>query len=83
MITLDDGHEIFSKYFFVEAVILLTVFFTGLRVTWARMLYVLLGLVEVWFFYEGIPISPDDLPMILIFGLRLYVLVLSIRERAD
>lgn len=27
MITLDDGHEIFSKYFFVDAVVLLTVFF--------------------------------------------------------
>jgi len=79
MITSDYAHEVFSKYFFVELAILLAIFFTGLKANWAKILFGLLGLLEVWFVFEDTPISPDDLPMIIIFGLRVYAFALLLR----
>lgn len=83
VITSDYAHEIFSKYFFVELVILLTTIFIGFETKWAKILFAFLELIEIWFFFLDASISPDETLMLIIFGLRVYIFVLLLRAKAD
>lgn len=74
LITTDGAHIIFSTYFFIEVAILAVLISAGLKNKWTRVILALLTFWEVVFIQDR-PFSPDEVLMIVIFGLRLYVLV--------
>ena len=73
--TTDGGHQIFSAFFFIEVAILGLIIFSGLKNKWTRILLTLLTFTEMVLFFLDRPISPDELPMLLIFTIRVYVFV--------
>jgi hypothetical protein len=68
-----NGHEVFSTYFMVEVLILALTVAVGLKNKWTRMIFVLLLSWETIIFFKDMPISPDGLLMIFIWGIRVYV----------
>jgi hypothetical protein len=73
--TTDNGHKILSTYFFIEITLLGLLLLVGLKNKWTRVLIGLLTFLETALFIADRPVSPDEMLMILIFGLRLYVLI--------
>lgn len=76
IITTDYAHIILSTHFIIEAVILAVTIFIGLRRKQSRFILGILTLTEVVLFYHERPVSPDELPMIIIFVIRVYVFIL-------
>ena len=72
--TTDYGHKIISVYFVIEVLILGFTLFLGLKNRWTRMILVILTVWETILFFQD-PISPDNLLMIVIWILRVYVIV--------
>ena len=74
-ITTDYGHKFFSEYFYFELVIFLLTIFTGFKRNIYVIFFMLLFIVEaVWYFIYERPISPDDLLMLIVGLIRIYVL---------
>jgi hypothetical protein len=85
VIATDYAHNVFSPYLFSEVAIMVVLLLWELKNRWILLVIFLITLFEtVLFFFEG-HISPDDLMMILIFGLRCYVFADLIRpvRKAD
>jgi hypothetical protein len=79
--TTDYTHKILSVYFFVELFIFLLTFSTGLKNRIFATIYFGAFLFEVaWFFINERPISPDNLIMIIIGFLRVYVFYLLTKQ---
>jgi hypothetical protein len=72
--TTDNGHKIVSIYFIIETLILGLVTIMGFRNRWMRIVLTILTIFETGLFLQDRPISPDELLMIIIFGLRVYVI---------
>ncbi|MBT1701034.1 hypothetical protein KK083_29345 [Fulvivirgaceae bacterium PWU4] len=75
LMTTDFAHRIFSTYFFIEVAILVVLLGIGLKNEWTRVILALFTFWEVVLFIQEKPISPDEVLMIIIFALRVYVLV--------
>ncbi|BFP40027.1 hypothetical protein FGF1_08720 [Flavobacteriaceae bacterium GF1] len=75
LVTTNGAHQILSAFFFIELAILGLTIFSGLKNKWTRILLTLLTFTETVLFFLNRPISPDELPMILIFAIRAYVFV--------
>jgi hypothetical protein len=73
--TTDGGHRILSIYFFIEAVTLGLTLLVGLKNSWTRVIIGALTICEIVLFIQDRPVSPDEILMIVIFGLRVFVLV--------
>jgi hypothetical protein len=73
--TTDNGHRIISIYFIIETLILGLMTIFGLRNKWTRIILGILTICETGLFLRDRPISPDELIMIIIFGLRVYVIL--------
>ena len=73
--TTDDGHTIVSAYFLIEALIIMLVMVPGFKNRWARVIIAVLTVCEMVLFIQDRPVSPDELLMIVIFALRVYVVV--------
>jgi hypothetical protein len=74
--TSDYAHVIVSRYFVVESIMLLLIVSMGLRNKWTRILLIAPVLYEAWLFFLDSPVSPHELLMVVIFGLRVYVISL-------
>ena len=83
IITSDYAHKIFSSYFFIEAAILALTIVVGLRNKWIRIFVGILTAAEVVLFFQDRPISPDESLMIIIFGLRVYILIALFSKPAN
>lgn len=73
--TTDGGHYIFSTYFCIEVAMLGVLLTAGLKNKWTRVIVALFTLWEAVLFIQDKPVSPHEILMIVIFGLRVYVLV--------
>jgi len=75
-ITTDYAHKFFSEYFYLELIIFLLAIFTGFKRYIYLILFMLFFIFEaVWFFINERPIGPDDLLMLIVGSIRIYVLV--------
>ena len=74
IVTTDYGHKIISSYFIIETLILGLTIILGLKNKWTRIILGILTICEAGFFLIDKPVSPDELLMIIIFGLRVYVI---------
>ena len=83
IITSDYAHNILSYYFFIEAAILTLTIVIGLRSKWIRMFVGILTAAEVVLFFQDRPVSPDESLMIIIFGLRVYILIALFSKPAN
>ena len=73
--TTDGGHVILSFYFVVETLILALTLFLGLKNRWTRVIIGILTICETILFIQDRPVSPHEILMITIFGLRVFVLI--------
>lgn len=72
--TTDYAHKVLSTYFYLELFILLLTISTGLRNRFFATIYFAIFLLEVaLFFINERPISPDNLIMIIIVIVRIYI----------
>lgn len=75
LVTTDYGHKIISTYFIIEILILGLTIFLGLKNKWTRTILIGLTICETVLFFQDVPISPDDLLMMIIWTIRIYVIV--------
>jgi hypothetical protein len=73
--TTDGGHIILSFYFFIEVALAGFTFFLGLKNGLTRIVIGILTICECILFILDRPVSPDEILMIIIFGLRVFVLL--------
>ena len=73
--TTDGGHRILSIYFLIETLLLGLTLLVRLRNRWTRVMIGALIICEAILFIQDRPISPDEILMIVIFGVRVFVLV--------
>ncbi|CAL2106956.1 membrane hypothetical protein [Tenacibaculum sp. 190524A02b] len=72
-ITSDYAHEFFTIFFFIELLNLI-VFYFSYRRKWFWLFLLLSTIIEIVIFIkQDLPISPDEIFMILIVLLRLYI----------
>jgi hypothetical protein len=72
--TTDYAHRIVSAYFVIEALILVVTVIAGLKNKWTRVVLVVLTALETILFFQDTPVSPDDILMIIVWCIRVYVI---------
>lgn len=73
--TTDYAHRIVSTYFIIEILILGVTVIGGLKNKWTRVIFIALTTFETILFFQDTPISPDEILMIIVWCIRVYVIV--------
>lgn len=74
------AHNYFSEYFYIELAVFILTIITKLNNKWSSIFYFLFFFIEVtWFLIKEKPYGPDELIMILIGLIRIYILVWLIK----
>ena len=74
--TTDYGHNFFSEYFFAELAIILLVVFTRLKNINHVISSLAIFIFEIiWFLIYERPYSPEELIMMIIGVMRIYILI--------